>query len=265
MTLPTPDPAFRWSTETWGHALRCRELEPIAQHAFTTRQLQLRGGPEAHPALWSQAIASVGAGLDQLMRVRQVHGRTVRVLRRGAVATNDRERRPDADAIVSNEPGLVLAVQVADCVPILMADPHTGGAAAVHAGWRGTCAGIAAAAVETLSREFGTRPEDLVVAIGPSIGACCYQVGPELVDAFRSRGATEEHLARWFTPVGPLRLDLWAANIDQLHAARVLPTNIHLARLCTQTHSEVFDSYRVAGAQAGRMAALIRVPAADRR
>ncbi len=294
MTLPTPDPAFRWSAEPWGHALRCRPLERLAQHLFTTKQLKLRpsafreprgrpeltrattgsGRPEAlgWPVLdgrgpasqlaWAQATSSLGAGLEQLRRVKQVHGRAVRVLRKGDTAAIVADEPPEADALVSNEPGLVLAVQVADCVPVLLADRDSGAAGAVHAGWRGTCARVAEVAVETMMRELGTNPQNLTVAIGPGIGACCYEVGAEVLEAFRVGGATEDQLARWFhrTAHGSLGLDLASANRDQIHAAGVPEDHIFLAGLCTQTDSDVFDSFRAAGARAGRMAGIIRVP-----
>jgi YfiH family protein len=258
MTLPTPDPAFHWTTEAWGHALRCTPLAAVAQHAFTTRQLQLRSQPQA----WTQATASVGAGLEQLMRVKQVHGATVRVLRKGETAPQDVGEKPEADALIANAPGLVLSVQVADCVPILMADRKTGAVAAVHAGWRGTCAGVARTAVDAMAQEFGTNPADLTAALGPSIGACCYTVGLSVLEAFELAGATPEAIARWFahTESGSLRLDLWLVNRDQLLAAGVREDRIHLSRLCTATHREIFDSYRVDGEQAGRMAGLIAVP-----
>ncbi|MBA3270966.1 MAG: peptidoglycan editing factor PgeF [Acidobacteria bacterium] len=264
MHLPTPNPVFRWTAEPWGHGLVCTPLQSSAQHLFTTRQLQLRPATSAgsHSSAWTQATASLKAGPDQLMRISQVHGHTVRVVRRGERSLGDQQARPEADAIVANEPDLVLAVQVADCVPMLIADRRTGVAGAVHAGWRGTCAGIAPAAVATLAREFGTEPGSLIVAMGPSIGACCYDVGAELLDAFRTAGATDDQLDRWFVraPTGSLRLDLWTVNSDQLVAAGVAADHIHVSGLCTQTHVDVFESYRAEGAAAGRMAALIRVP-----
>jgi len=261
MMLPEPDRAFRWSTEPWGHALRCPALERVAQHLFTTKQLELRR-TDVQQLGWAQATASLGAGVDQLRIVKQVHGRSVRILRRGEVAPSDMQERPRADAIVSNVGDLVLAVQVADCVPILMADSRSSAAAAVHAGWRGTCAGVATAAIEAMTREFGTRPEDLTVALGPSIGRCCYRVGPEIVDAFRATSTSSDQIARWFSTndEGAIVLDLWEANRDQIVHAGVPPERIHCSGLCTQTYAHIFASYRAAGDRAGRMVGIIRTP-----
>jgi YfiH family protein len=169
---------------------------------------------------------------------------------------------PEADAVISDVPGLVVGVQVADCVPLLMADRHSRVVAAVHAGWRGTCANIAGTTVRAILNEFATAPADLVVAIGPSIGRCCYEVGPDVMDAFRRAGASDTQLASWFAASSPThsRLDLWTVNHDQLVAAGVPSANVHSSNLCTKTHLEWFDSYRADGAKAGRMAALIRVP-----
>jgi YfiH family protein len=257
MTLPAPDPAFHWSHEPWGPALRCSGLAGAAQHLFTTRQLELR----ASDAAWAAAAASLGAAPERVMRVKQVHSNVVRVLKRGEFAAASSNDRPDGDAIVSNEPGLVLAVVVADCVPILLADRKGGAAAAVHAGWRGTCAGVAPAAVKRLAGEFGTRPGDLIAAIGPSIGPDDYEVGEPLVDAFKNAGHSPEDLARWFIRrASRLHLDLWTANHDQLVAAGVSPDRIFTSRLSTRAHPAVFDSFRAEGERAGRMAALIRVP-----
>lgn len=260
VTLPQANAAFRWSDETWGHGLRSTALEAVAQHVFTTRQLRLRApaAPDIEAAAWVEAAAAVGCAVDDIHRVSQVHGATVRVVRDRDVM----QTRPPADALVSDVPGIVLAIQVADCVPLLLADRRRSAAAAVHAGWRGTSARIVAQAVAALTREFGSAPADLVAAIGPSIGPCCYRVGLELVEEFRADGATEDEVARWFShqPDGALVLDLWQANRDQLVAAGVPPGSIATAALCTRTHSTVFDSYRAEGAQAGRMAGVVAVP-----
>lgn len=270
MRLPPPDAAFRWCDEPWGAALRCRALEPHAQHLFTSKQLAL---PD--PDGWRQALASLGSTPERLMRVRQVHGNQVRVLRRGHVLQGASDVRPDAtpprperaaatpegDAIASNEPGLALAVTVADCVPILIVDPVRGAAAAVHAGWRGACARVAAATVDTMSRKFDCRPTDLIAAIGPSVGPEDYEVGQPVVDAFEAAGHDAQDLDRWFLRRFPKpHLDLWRANGDQLIASGMRADRVFTCRLSTVTHPALFDSYRVSGERAGRMAALIVVP-----
>jgi polyphenol oxidase len=258
MNLAPPNPGFRWTTEVWGAALRCDALANAAQHLFTSRQLPLPA-----PAAWEQALGSAGATPDRLMRVKQVHGNVVRLLRRGEVPADASALRPDGDAIVSNQPGLALAVLVADCVPILIADPRRGVAAAIHAGWRGTCARIASTAIDTMRREFDCDPADLVAAIGPSAGPEDYEVGESLVEAFLAGGHAPADVDRWFirTRSKP-HLDLWSANRDQMIGAGMPAARIHVAGLSTVSHPEIFDSYRVAGEQAGRMAALIVVPPA---
>jgi YfiH family protein len=258
LILPEPKSGFHWSSEPWGHALRCRRLTAVTQHLFTSKQLALPA-PEA----WQAATESLDATPDRLMRVKQVHGNRVRVLKKGQLPADASEQRPDGDAIISNQPGLVLAVMVADCVPILLADPRTGAAAAIHAGWRGTCARVARTAIDLMRDEFGTDPADLVAAIGPSVGGDDYEVGDALIEAFEQAGHDRAGINRWFTrPGGKLHLDLWAANVDQLIDAGVAAADIFLCGLSTVSHPEIFESYRVAGDKAGRMAGLIVVPEA---
>lgn len=259
---------FHWTSEPWGVALRSAPLSALADHFFTTRQLWLRGASE--DADWAAAAATIGVAAERLIRLRQVHGRDAVVVRRGDPAplgsllaadagTGVTPGRPEADILASDDPGVALAIQVADCVPLLMADRRTGAVAAVHAGWRGTVSRAAEAAVDVLRREFGAAPEDLVVAHGPSIGACCYEVGPDLVEAFEAGGFGAQ-IDRWFSrgDQGALRLDLWAANRDQLLAAGVRGEDIHQSGLCTASHPEWFASYRRDGPGTGRVAAVIR-------
>lgn len=259
---------FRWTTEAWGQALRSRPLLELADHFFTTRQLWLRGLSEE--ADWAMAAAAIGVAPSRLLRIHQVHGRHAVVVRRdtpgardGLIAAassgNGRVARPEADILASDDPSVALAVQVADCVPLLLADRRTNAVAAVHAGWRGTAAGVGPAAVAVLREQFGSRPEDLVAAHGPSIGACCYEVGDDLVAAFHEAGCGED-VERWFRPDrdGKWRLDLWKANRDQLVAAGVREEDVHQAGLCTASHPDLFASYRRDGAGTGRIAAVIR-------
>ena len=261
MTLPQIPASFRWTTERWGPALRCMPLEAIAPHLFTTRRLRLSIVSD-----WWRLADTLG--VRRILTLTQIHGRNVVAVRRGE--SNPRGK-PEADILVSNDPDVAIAVRAADCVPLLLGDSKTGAVAAVHAGWRGTAAGAATAAVEALGREFGTRPEDLVAAIGPSIGACCYEVGPELVDAFAAAGHARHLIDRWFaTPPprrgssepSPLRLDVAGANRDQLVLAGVAESNIHMSGLCTAMHLDLLTSFRAEKEDAGRLAGVIRARSA---
>ncbi|HVB38589.1 MAG TPA: laccase domain-containing protein, partial [Vicinamibacterales bacterium] len=122
---------------------------------------------------WSRLAAAFGRPASALVRLRQVHGADVLVGRRGDTMLPG---AMPADIVVTDDPDAVLLVQVADCVPLLLADCRRGVVAAAHAGWRGTAAGVPRIAVRALMESFGTRPADLVAVIGPSIGPCCYQV-----------------------------------------------------------------------------------------
>jgi hypothetical protein len=155
---------------------------------------------------------------------------------------------------------VALVVRAADCAPILMADRRRGVVAAVHAGWCSTMQGIASAAVEKLAGAYGSRAEDLIVGIGPSLGTCCGEMGEDVVEAFRDAGHEETALEKWFVRAPGRRphFDLWRANRDQLERAGVPPRAIHVSGLCTRTYPELFHSYRAAGPKAGRMAAVIR-------
>jgi len=265
MMLPAVPDTFEWISQPWGSALQCRPLAALAPHLFTTRQLELSGETAER-----RLAESVGA--RDLVMVHQVHGNVVVVVRSGASGEPDGpgvgpSTRVAADALVSDDRDRAIAVRSADCVPLLMADRRRGVVAAVHAGWRGTAAKAAVAAVDALGREFGTQPADLVVAIGPSIGPCCYEVGSDLVDAFAAAGHERHLIQRWFAtpppPRGsrvqpPLRLDVAGANRDQLMLAGVGEEAIHLSTLCTAMHLEVLTSYRVEKEQAGRLIAAIR-------
>ena len=269
--LPQPGDHFSWisttaaatgnatDTDTVGAVLRCDPLAAIAPHFFTTRTLRLRGDSPEAADHWAAVASAIGVPSEQLRKMRQVHGCTT-----VAAASQPPAHAPETDGVMTDEKGLALVVQVADCVPLLMADPRTGAIAAVHAGWRGTAANIASAAVRRLNEQYGSRPEDLVAAIGPSIGACCYQVGPEVRDAFKSGASmsTTLNVDEWFTPDPQrddrLRFDGWAANHAQLIAAGLNPANVHVARLCTMTHLSHFYSYRAEGAGTGRLLGVIR-------
>jgi YfiH family protein len=175
----------------------------------------------------------------ELTTVRQVH--SARVL---DACGKKGEQIGEGDAIISGEPGVAIGIRTADCVPILMADPVTRMIACVHAGWRGTAANIAGETVEAL-RSRGCRASDLHVAIGPSIGSCCYEVGPEVV----------RHFEKWGSDQAIRKLDLPAINELQLRLAGV--REIWRSGECTYCQPARFFSYRRDKEQAGRMLSFV--------
>jgi polyphenol oxidase len=242
----------------WGLALSCPELGRLASHLFTTRALDLRAATAGALSPWVVLAQATGVSPDRLIRLKQVHGSATVVLRRGMPVPSG---QPSADIVLTDDSTVAVAVQVADCVPLLLADRRTGVVAAAHAGWRGTAAQVARVTVEALTASFGSRAADLVVAIGPSIGPCCYTVGDDVRAALVQAGGAQSDVERWVTrgPDGLLRLDLWMANRDQLVAAGVPLEAVHEARLCTLGHPELLFSYRGEGAGTGRMAGVIRM------
>ena len=191
----------------------------------------------------------------------QMHGTDVRVVESVAEAKPAENSQGDTiycDAIVSDAAHVLAGVKTADCVPLLLGDPRTGSYAAVHAGWRGTFAGIAFYAIERLMKEYGVNPEDLRVAIGPAAGLCCYEVGAEVIDGFRERFVYADEL---FVPTraGHARIDLLRANQIQLTAAGVPADQIHTAPLCTMTRTDLFFSYRREKQSQGKVGRLMSV------
>jgi hypothetical protein len=166
-----------------------------------------------------------------------------------------------ADAAVSRAYGRVLAIQIADCLPVLFASKDGAVVAAAHAGWRGLAAGVPGVTVTALARELGSIPADLIAAIGPSISAERYEVGEDVRARFLSGGFSVGELARWFRPgarPGHWQFDGWQAASDQLEAAGLDAAHIHSSGLCTATYPDLFCSYRRDGVAAGRIAAAIR-------
>jgi purine-nucleoside/S-methyl-5'-thioadenosine phosphorylase / adenosine deaminase len=221
--------------------------------------------------------AALGASEMPLVTLRQFHSDVIHVAAAPVAET------PKADALVTGTPGLLLGVQTADCVPILLADTRRRVVAAIHAGWRGTLARIAVKTLGQMRMEFGTRPRDVIAALGPAIGRCCYEVGPEVAQAFAAQfpAAAEwfdgpfEQLAYgeeplglpWLTMMPPghvpppprVRLDLRASNRWQLMDAGVPEKQIHVNNLCAACRTDSLFSYRREGPQTGRLMAVIGI------
>jgi len=228
------------------------------QHGFTTRAGGVSQGPYQSlnlgesvgddPACVAENWARLrrACGLD-FARLRQVHGnRVVRAERAGPPLD-------EADAVVTGAPGIAACVSVADCVPVLLADPATGAVAAVHAGWRGTLSGVAREAVRALVEAHGARPDGLLAAVGPAIGPCCYEVAPELAQRFcdeLGRPAANP------SPAQP-RVDLWLANEVVLRRAGLRRERVDLLRRCTSCEDRSFFSHRRDRGRTGRQVAFI--------
>lgn len=185
------------------------------------------------------------------------------------------------DASVTNRPGVLLAVQTADCVPILLVDPKNRAVAAVHAGWRGTLHRIIAKAIGKMQMQCATKPADVLAAIGPSIGGCCYEVGTEVASEYRSqfpkasewfdelRTGDEPNPLQWLNMAPPghqpppknVLLDLRKANRAQLLEAGLLPRNISVSCLCTACRRDLLFSYRKDGGTTGRLMSVIGIRA----
>ncbi len=239
------------------------------RHGFTMRA----GGVSAPPfdALnlgwkWGDDSASVdenhrrllaASGAFTMLRASQVHGvRILRVRRRDEPATVASEQ---ADGLCSDEPGLGLSVHVADCTPILLACPRTGACAALHAGWRGTVAGMARAGVDAMVSQFSCRPADLRAALGPCIGPCCFEVGGEVVDAFMAAMPAARNNGVIVPVAGhKSHIDLRCFHKSELEAAGVLRENIDASTDCTLCDAERrFYSFRGAGRATGQSVGFI--------
>lgn len=161
------------------------------------------------------------------------------------------------DGLITNELDVVLSTVYADCVPLFFLDPTKKVIGLAHAGWKGTVNKIGAKMVEEFIRSFSSKPEDILVGIGPSIGKCCYEVGIEVYDKFNKNFTNIENL---FKPTikGKWMLDLWESNKVILKESKVLDRNITISNVCTCCNDK-FYSYRRDNGKTGRMSALIKL------
>jgi len=213
----------------------------------------------------------LGASDLQLIPLKQIHSDVIHLFNSAPGESCK------GDASITSRPGLLLGVQTADCVPILLVDAKKRAVAAIHAGWRGTLARIAVKAIGQLQMHFATNPDDLLAAIGPSIGPCCYEVGTEVATQFHSqfadapdwfdefRTGDEPNPIQWLNMMPPghqpppknVRLDLKKANRAQLLTLGLRPQNIFTSDLCTACRPDLLFSYRKQGAQSGRLLSVI--------
>jgi len=217
--------------------------------------------------------SALGASDLTLVSLHQIHSDVVRSFDSAPA------EQYKGDASTTNRPGLLLGIRTADCAPVLIVDPKKRVVAAIHAGWRGTLQRIVTKAVGQLQMQFGSKPQDLLAAIGPTIGGCCYEVGTEVAAAFTAqfpnapeffdelRTGDEPNPLQWLNMMPPghqpppnkVRLDLSKANRSQLLEAGLRPQNIHVSGLCTACHSDLLFSYRKEGPRSGRLLSVIGI------
>lgn len=233
-------------------------------HGFTTRAGGVSEGPYSGLNLGLSSgdapdrveenrdllLDGLGFRREQVLALHQVHGSRVVG---GAPSWFEEE----ADAAVTDDPGTLLVVSVADCLPILLHDPGSGAVGAAHCGWRGTALGLVADVVREMQQRYGTRPEEVRAAIGPGIAGACYQVGPEVAERFFEAGFPTEVVAPDAGSPGRFRLDLNAANRWLLEGAGLSPSNVDDLALCTHCDAARFYSYRRDAGATGRHWAFI--------
>jgi purine-nucleoside/S-methyl-5'-thioadenosine phosphorylase / adenosine deaminase len=297
---------------TWLESAALARL-PWALHAFSTRAGGVSRSPVAGLNLGYGAgdtaahirenrrrfFRALGAEVCALAEVRQIHSTIayrvapghaapVEFLPSGARLPGERPSTvPRGDALFTDQAGLLVAVRTADCLPVLLADTRRRAVGAIHAGWRGALGGVVEKAVGEMRRLFGSRSRDLLAALGPSIRVCCYEVGPEVKEAFCGRYPEGESFfrrvpkppastgrpmdLRWDRTPGhdavetACHLDLVAVALAQLRRAGVPASHIQAAEFCTACRSDLFYSHRKQAGRAGRMMALIgiRTPSAN--
>ena len=263
------DSGFYWRERNGVKILICRPLEENGfANAFSTRlggvspfpenDLNLAGFDEDSEENIAENRRRFLSIFDEdylLTTVWQVHGDDVKIVRIVEDAANTEER---FDALTSNLSGILVGVKTADCVPVLLGDPVSGAFAAVHAGWRGTVESIVAKTAEKMKGNFGTDANDLICAIGPAATCKSYEIGQDVIDAFKKNFSTS---GKYFTPTrdGHALIDLHLANKDQLIASGIADENIFVAPFCTMERTDLFFSYRIEKKKYGKTGRLLSV------
>ncbi len=264
-----------------------REIEGVAfyactdlawagvRHGFSTRQggvspapwdsLNLgasRGDDPANVQLnFNRFCSVIGTDDKALVKNHQVHGTVIRPVTRADILPDPAQPGTfEADGLVTDEPEVCLTIFSGDCIPILLYDPVRRCIAAAHAGWRGTAAGIAARAVETMVRDYGCQVGNILAAIGPGIGPCCFETHGDVPDGLRAGlGEDAAPFIRPLSKTGKFSVDLKGANARFLERAGLAPEHIAVCSACTACCLDEFWSHRVQGGQRGSMAAMIQL------
>jgi len=206
---------------------------------------------------------SIGVDPESLVLSDQVHKTNIRI-----VDENDRGKgfmRPrdykEIDGLITDTPNITLVTKYADCVPLFFVDPKRKAVGLSHSGWKGTVGRIGMITVREMNRAFGSKPEDIIAVIGPSICAECYEIGEEVAEEFRkafSINGNDENILS-VNARGRYQCNLWEANRRVLSDAGLLPENIHISGVCTCCNSDLFFSHRKTRGQRGSLAAFLAI------
>jgi polyphenol oxidase len=246
----------------------CKALEsiPCLRHGFSTREdgsgiaersLNLNYSPwdsvERVRGNRQRFLSALNLEHARLATLRQVHSNRVYIIEDSSLEWNESE----GDALATAVEGVALGVKIADCLPVLIADPASRVVAAVHSGWRGTLSRILLQTILEMQKSFGCSPADLLVAVGPGIRGCCFEVGSEVVELFEKEYPGAHMATPVTTKPGKYFLDLCTALDHQLDFAGVWPENRYDLGECTHCNTDRFFSYRAEGPASGRMMAVI--------
>lgn len=217
--------------------------------------------PKAVRENYARFCAAIGTDRDRLVMTHQVHGDEVRVAAAADILPDLMDPIPyDADGLVTNEPGLCLTIYYADCIPVLLCDPVRRVIGAVHSGWRGTAQAIVQKAVGKMTALYGSDPKDILAAIGPGIGPCCFETHDDVPTAMAAQlgQGVMDHIRPALTP-GKFSVDLKGILTWQLTAAGLDPARIEVLDQCTGCHPELWWSHRKLGDRRGNQAAMIQL------
>lgn len=247
---------------------------PFVRHGFSTRlggvsdnvyrsmNLSFTRGDntQAVNQNFQRFCRSIGVSADHVVISAQEHHTVVRAVTaedRGRGITRDRDYT-DVDGLMTNEPGVVLCTQYADCVPLFFVDPVKRVVATSHSGWKGTVAQIGAVTIQRMGEVYGCAPADILVGIGPSIGPCCFEVDSPVAEAFSALPFADDHIVH-DDQNGKFHVDLWETNRRILLSSGILPEHLTVTDLCTKCHPDIFWSHRVYGNKRGSLAAFIAI------
>ena len=216
--------------------------------------------PEAVRENYRRMAAALGVDVNRMVLSHQTHTTNVRrVTEEDAGKGVVRERDyTDVDGLITNVPGITLVTFYADCVPLYFVDPVRRAIGLSHSGWRGTVNRMGRVTVEAMGKAFGSDPKDIVACIGPSICRDCYEVGPEVAEAFENAFEPAKHSEILEEkPDGKFLLDLWRANAIVMEEAGILPERIHVTDICTHCNPELLYSHRRTGERRGNLCAFL--------